>query len=159
MAGPDEDSGTTVNLHATGIVAGETGIMIVGPSGSGKSALAYACLVAARREGLFSALVGDDRLDITIAGEDAIMRGPAAIAGLLEVRGAGILRYETVAAAPVHLVVRPVDPARDERLPPDNEVFELGGGVVRPLIRVPRTLCEPLSLIFDLARQRHQICR
>ncbi|SIQ83171.1 Hpr(Ser) kinase/phosphatase [Rhizobium sp. RU20A] len=157
MTAVADDSATRFNTHATGIVTGETGIMIVGPSGSGKSALAYACLVAARRAGLFSALVGDDRLDIAITGDAAIMRGPSAIAGLLEIRGAGILRHETIHEARIDLVVRPVDPARDDRLPPDDERFDLGGGLSRPLIRVPRTMCEPLSLIFDLARQRHQI--
>ncbi|WP_377292425.1 HPr kinase/phosphorylase [Rhizobium sp. SG2393] len=154
-----EDSGRTVNIHATGILAGKTGIMIVGHSGSGKSALAYACLVAARREGMESLLVGDDRLDITTNGTEATMRGPSTIAGLLEVRGAGILRWDTIAQAPVTLVVRPVDPSRDDRLPPDNELFDLGQGVVRPLIRVPRFIAEPLALIFDLVQQRDQICR
>ena len=49
-------------IHATAVVYGESGVLILGPSGSGKSALALALLARARDSGLFGALIGDDRV-------------------------------------------------------------------------------------------------
>ena len=47
-----------IGLHATAVVHGESGVLILGPTGSGKSALALALLARARSAGEFGALVG-----------------------------------------------------------------------------------------------------
>lgn len=44
-----------VNVHGTAIVLGTTGLLITGPSGSGKSALALSCLSEVRHRGRFAA--------------------------------------------------------------------------------------------------------
>ena len=49
-------------MHATAVIYGDYGVLILGPSGSGKSALALALLARARSAGLFAALIGDDRV-------------------------------------------------------------------------------------------------
>ena len=49
-------------IHATAIVYGEMGVLILGPSGSGKSALALALLARAHDAAAFGAIVGDDRV-------------------------------------------------------------------------------------------------
>ena len=78
--------------------------MLLGPPGSGKSDLVLRLL------GHGFALVADDRVDI----EDGIARPPAALAGLLEVRGLGLLRLGHTGAAPISLAV---ELGQAERLP------------------------------------------
>ena len=51
-------SSATVNVHGTAIVIGTAGLLFIGPSGTGKSAVALHCIEAARARGLFAALVG-----------------------------------------------------------------------------------------------------
>ena len=58
-------SGKATNIHGTAIVIGKTGLLFLGPSGSGKSSLAFACLAAAKPLGLSAALVADDQVFIT----------------------------------------------------------------------------------------------
>ncbi len=55
------------NIHATAIVVGKTGLLFSGPSGWGKSMLAFTCMTEARRLGLFTALVADDQ--VLLSGE------------------------------------------------------------------------------------------
>ena len=50
------------NLHATALTVQDTGILFVGPSGSGKSELAFSFLTEAERCGLPAALIADDQI-------------------------------------------------------------------------------------------------
>lgn len=95
----------TENVHATGIVFDGRGLLIRGPSGTGKSLLALELLDRAAKSGLAALLVGDDRLDLSFTGEAVVMSGPANIAGLIELRGRGILVRPHVSGAPVDLVI------------------------------------------------------
>jgi HPr kinase/phosphorylase len=76
-------------------------------------------------------LVADDRVLLAVEEGALIARAPAPIAGLIEARGAGILRAETLAQARIVLAV---DMGRDEaeRLPPSREIAFLG--VTLPLV-------------------------
>ncbi len=103
------------NVHGTAIVIGETGLLFVGPSGAGKSAVALHCIMEARWRGLFSALVSDDQVLVTEADGELVARAPASIAGLLEVRGAGIVRMATVETAVLHRAIRPIEPSACRR--------------------------------------------
>ena len=60
-------SGGEASLHATAVIYGESGVLILGPSGSGKSALALALMARASATGAFSALIGDDRIFVSKA--------------------------------------------------------------------------------------------
>lgn|GEM_PF-7100275 len=100
------------NVHATGLVLWGTGIVIQGPSGSGKSLLALQCLDRFPGE---AQLVADDRLDLEVTAEGLIMRAPPAIAGLIELRGLGLVRRDHLPRARVDLVVDLVD--HFERMP------------------------------------------
>ena len=53
---------TAPTVHATAIVIGETGVLIRGRSGSGKSSLALALVARVRLAGGFAAFVADDRV-------------------------------------------------------------------------------------------------
>ena len=66
-------------MHGSCVSKDGEGILVVGPSGSGKSDLVLR-LISRGFE-----LVADDQVTIT----DGIVSGPANLAGLLEVRGLG----------------------------------------------------------------------
>lgn len=117
-------------VHATVVVAGEVGVLIEGPPGSGKSSLALALMARAPR---LVRLVGDDRVVLAVAGGRLLARPHPRIAGLIECRGQGLLRVEHEPACVIGLVVRRED--HPERLPearPETEHL----GVRHPLLRV-----------------------
>ena len=102
-------------VHATAVAiataVGPRAVLLRGASGSGKSDLALRLIDAGAR------LVADDQSELSQHGETIIVRAPAAIAGLIEVRGVGILRLDTIAEAPLALVVDLIAPELIERLP------------------------------------------
>jgi HPr kinase/phosphorylase len=87
-------------VHACAVLVGARALLIRGPAGSGKSLLTFN-LIAAAQSGLlpFARLVGDDRIRLEPCHGRLLVRAPAALAGLIEVRGLGIRRltYEPVA--------------------------------------------------------------
>src|SRR3984885_9999003 len=98
MAGP--------SIHASAVLIGNRAVLIRGPSGSGKSRLAFDLILAGRAGQIATAaLVGDDRVHVWTKGAE-LMIGPApALAGLIEIRGLGVRRCDFVAEARVGLVV------------------------------------------------------
>jgi serine kinase of HPr protein (carbohydrate metabolism regulator) len=120
-----------INVHATGLVLGRTGVMLRGPSGSGKSILALMLLDRWESRGLGAKLVADDRLDLEASAKGIVMHAPLAIAGLVELRGRGIVTRPHVAKAPLHLVVDLV-PRLERMVEEEDLVVDLMG------VRVPR---------------------
>jgi HPr kinase/phosphorylase len=104
-------------VHASAVLAGARAVLIRGPSASGKSRLALE-LIQAAEAGLlrFARLVGDDRLHLEAAGGRLLVRPAEALAGLIEVRGAGLMRMPYEPVAVVGLVVD-LAAADTERLP------------------------------------------
>lgn len=97
-----------VQVHASCAVRGRQAVLLLGPSGVGKSDLLLR-LVDAGYD-----LVADDRVDM----EGDRVSPPPALAGLIEVRGMGIARLPFVAEARAVLAVRLVRPEdRPDRLP------------------------------------------
>lgn len=94
-----------INIHATGLVLGKTGLILRGPSGAGKSLLALELIDEWDARGLDARLVSDDRIDLEATSTGLVMRAPKAIEGLIELRGRGIVSRPFVAKAPLHLVV------------------------------------------------------
>ena len=87
-------------IHATAISLQTGGVLLTGPSGAGKSSLAYRLI--ARHT---ARLVADDRVRL-VAHENALCaEPPARLAGLMEVRGIGILRMDYLARARLDLAV------------------------------------------------------
>jgi serine kinase of HPr protein (carbohydrate metabolism regulator) len=97
------------NIHGTGLVLGQTGILLRGPSGAGKSVLALALLDRWEGRGLTALLVSDDRVDVAVDGVGLTMQAPPAIAGLIELRGRGIVRRSHLDGVRLHLVIDLVD--------------------------------------------------
>ena len=93
-------------VHASAVLVGARAVLIRGPSGSGKSRLALELLQAAARGALpFARLVADDRVLLLPENDRLIAQPPDSLAGLLEVRGLGILRLPYERAAVVGWVV------------------------------------------------------
>jgi len=107
-----------VLVHATAVALGARAVLLRGPSGSGKSDLALRLIDAGAR------LVADDQTELLRRGDRILVRAPAAIAGLIEARGVGILRLEAIDEAALVLIADLVAPERVERLPePRREEF------------------------------------
>lgn len=125
------------NVHGTAIVIGTRGYLFVGPSGAGKSAIALHCIAEAHARGLFAALVSDDQVLVSDVNGHLVARAPASIAGLAEVRGAGIVKMEAVESAVLERAIRPIEPPFAERLPPEGETVEVLPSLSLPLTRLP----------------------
>jgi serine kinase of HPr protein (carbohydrate metabolism regulator) len=91
---------TDSTIHATAVLAGPKAVLIRGPSGSGKSLLAWN-LIHAPSQGLlpFTRLVGDDRLQVIGQSGRLLVRPAQALSGLIEIHGLGIrkLPFEPIA--------------------------------------------------------------
>jgi len=120
-------------LHATAVIHGESGILILGPSGSGKSALALALMARASGVGAFSALIGDDRIYVRAAEGRLVASGAASMAGLIERRAAGLVVVRHEPAAVLRLAVELSGRGREwPRMPDDHD------GVIISGISLPR---------------------
>ena len=128
-------SGATT-VHASAVLVGDRAVLIRGPSGSGKSRLAFELILAGRAGQIPPVtLIGDDRVHLE-AQQDRLMVRPAeALAGLIEIRGLGLRRCPFVAAAAVGLVVD-LASADAERLPPPAALQTGLEGVLLPRIPV-----------------------
>lgn len=122
-------------VHATSIVVGETGLLFLGGSGSGKSGTAFACLSEAVALGWNAALIADDRTFLSVHGDCCIASCPEPIMGLLELRGTGLIRYRQLNRAVIHCAVAMTEPSANTRYPADSETFSCNG-VAMPLMRL-----------------------
>lgn len=95
MAAPKPHIHCIMQVHGSCAARDGAGVLLIGPSGSGKSDL----LLRLLDRGYM--LVADDRVDIV----DGVACAPSALAGLLEVRGLGIFRLPHVACARIALAV------------------------------------------------------
>ncbi|MFV0385701.1 HPr kinase/phosphorylase [Paracoccus sp. (in: a-proteobacteria)] len=86
-------------VHGTAVSVNGRGLLILGPSGSGKSSLALELMAAG------GSLVSDDRTDLEKQGEVVMASAPQGLAGRIEARGVGILRVENGPPAAIRLVV------------------------------------------------------
>lgn len=120
-------------LHASCVVVGEAGILIRGPSGSGKSALAYELILEAERRGRFARLVGDDRVRLANRNGRLVVAAVPAIAGKIEARGFGVLTFPYESSAVVRLVVDCLT-SEGPRLPGPGERTLTVDGVCLPRI-------------------------
>ena len=118
------------------MLVGDRAVLIRGPSGSGKSRLAFDLILAGRTGQIPRAvLVGDDRLHLWASGGQLWVRPARQLAGLIEIRGLGIRTCDFVSEAIVGLVVD-LGAADAERLPPPEALRIQIDGVKIPRIPV-----------------------
>jgi HPr kinase/phosphorylase len=116
----------TRQLHASAVALDGAGILIRGPSGAGKSDLALRLIDGG------AVLVADDRVDLVKSQTGLEMMPPENLAGLLEVRGIGIVRMNFQAPVPLALIVDLVASDAVPRLPEALNT-EIEGVLVRHL--------------------------
>ena len=98
-------------VHGTCVDLGTAAVLLQGPSGSGKSDLALRLIDGGAR------LVADDQVELRVQGGGLWVSAPEALAGLIEVRGVGLVRLPRVAEARLRLVANLVPPQDVERMP------------------------------------------
>ena len=105
-----------VTIHGTCVLVGGIGVLLRGPSGGGKSD------VAVRLIDDGALLVADDQVQVRNDQGRLMATAPAPLAGLIEVRGVGILSVPTAPVAEIRLVVDLVAAEHVERLPEPETV-------------------------------------
>ena len=130
-------------VHGTCVALGRSGVLIRGPSGSGKSDLALRLI----DEG--ASLVSDDQVALAPVGGRLTASAPPNIAGLIEVRGIGIVSVPRVAETPVSLVVDLVPRADVPRMP-DPRTVEIAGADVPALSLWPFEASAPVKVRLAL---------
>jgi serine kinase of HPr protein (carbohydrate metabolism regulator) len=151
-----------VILHA-GLIARRLGgywrgVLIEGPSGSGKSDLALRALHAGW------VLVADDRTRVWASGGQAFGAAPPTLAGLIEARGLGVISRPMRPFVSIALAVRCAPSDQIERAP--EIASQMLAGVAIPTLALacressgPAKLAEALTRL-GLARQpAYQACR
>lgn len=111
-------SAAATTLHASCVALGGRAVLILGASGSGKSALALELMARG------AALIADDRTRLIARDAVLIASAPPTIRGMIEARGVGLLAAEPAPPTPVALVVD-LDQAETARLPQVHETMLL----------------------------------
>ncbi|WP_374302772.1 HPr kinase/phosphorylase [Paracoccus sp. (in: a-proteobacteria)] len=117
-----------MQVHSTTVALQGAGLLILGPSGSGKSSLALQLMAVG------AVLVADDRTDLHRDGDRIVATCPPALLDRIEARGIGILH--AASSGPVALA-RVVDlgAGPGDRLPHSQSYDVLG--VALPLVTGP----------------------
>lgn len=124
------------SVHASAVLIGQKAVLIRGPSGSGKSRLAFELILAGRSGQLpTTALVGDDRIYLEARQGRLWARPAPRLAGLIEIRGLGIRRCDFVSEAPIGWVVD-LNAADGTRLPAPESLKTTLSGIKLPRIPV-----------------------
>lgn len=136
------------SIHGTVVLVGSRAVLIRGPSGAGKSRLALRLIDGPPLAGaLPSRLVADDRVLLQEAHGRLLARPPAALAGLIELRGVGLLARPHEPAAVLRLVID-LAAADAARLPEPESGHVAFGSVILPRLAVPAG-ADPLAGLRD----------
>jgi serine kinase of HPr protein (carbohydrate metabolism regulator) len=138
---------------------GDDGVLILGAPGAGKSDLVLRlidepgfgtgnALIRAR-------LVSDDQTIVERRGEVLYASAPKPIAGLLEIRGQGIVAVEHMREARLSLVVRLMPAKEIERLPENTQINRIAGVELPEIAIDPAALSAPARIRAALTGAPH----
>lgn len=116
-------------IHASAALVDGTGVLVRGPAGAGKSSLILALILADRGA---NRLVADDRVALSVAAGRLYASPPASLAGLIELRGHGIVRLPYVPMQPIGLIVDFVAQEALARIPEPGERWARLNGIELP---------------------------
>jgi HPr kinase/phosphorylase len=114
-------------VHATVVAVDGKGVLLRGPSGSGKSDLALRLIDGG------ASLVADDRTELRVEAGQLVACAPSSIMGKIEIRGIGIVNMPALERVVLCLAVELVS-AETERLPRPETIDLLG--IRLPMIRL-----------------------
>ncbi len=120
-------------VHASAALVGDHGVLIRGASASGKSSLLLALIMM---DGARNALAADDRVVLAAHHGRLVASAPRELAGLIEVRGQGILRRPHVSPVVIDLVVDLLPAPACPRLPDPDGHAEIAG-IALPRLVLP----------------------
>ncbi len=136
-----------MTMHGTSVLISGAGVLLRGRSGAGKSDLALRLIDCG------AVLIADDRVEVRMDQGRVVASAPAILAGLLEVRGVGILRLPFAPMAELHLVVDLVEPGAVDRLPEPEWAIVLEGRLSR-LALAPFEASAPAKLRLAVSAAR-----
>ena len=136
-------------VHATTVHFIGQGVMLCGPSASGKSDLGLRLIEIGAQ------LVADDRTDLTLSNNSIRASAPKQLAGMLEVRGIGIIKIEAIAETQLALVIRLINTENLQRLPTFETTDILG--VTLPLVRLCAFEASAPAKVRAALKQRSQL--
>ncbi|MHA1559954.1 MAG: HPr kinase/phosphorylase [Alphaproteobacteria bacterium] len=140
----------TDTIHASAVVVGDRGVLIRGPSGSGKSSLALGLIDDARLE---ARLIADDRLVLAGSRDGLIARTPERLEGLIEVRGIGIVKMPHIDEAKIVLVVDLLRPEDCFRYPGGAERNTTLMGHLVPRLTLPIGVADGVTRVRVALRE------
>jgi HPr kinase/phosphorylase len=133
---------THMIIHATTVAIKGHAILIQGPSGSGKSDLALRLIDRG------AMLVSDDYTKIDATSGTLIAAAPDTIAGMIEVRGLGIITLPHLPSAPVALLI---DLGHDvPRLPEPENKSVISGISIATLALAAHEASAPIKVEWAL---------
>ena len=125
-------------IHGGCLRIGSAGVLLLGPSGSGKSDLALGLIDkpghALGGPLLKARLVADDQVVIWRESNALHAAPPENLAGLLEVRGLGLVHVKHLASTRLHMAVQ-LAPWREIERMPKPESYRLHD-IALPLVRI-----------------------
>jgi len=101
----------STNIHGSCVAINGQGVLLLGESGVGKSDFALRLLDRGAK------LVSDDRVELKVKDNFIIATAPKRIKGLIELRGIGIVKVDTIDEATLKLVIKLVARQDIERMP------------------------------------------
>ncbi len=139
-------------VHGTCIEVDGVGVLLRGPSGSGKSDLALRLIDSG------ALLVSDDQVVVENSAGRLLASAPETIAGLLEVRGVGLMTMPSAAESPLGLVVDLAPAGHVPRLP-EPATVDLEGTSL-PMLRLdPFEVSAPAKLRLSVRALSQDIRR
>lgn len=129
-------------VHGSAVAIGGNAVLLLGPSGSGKSDLALRLIDRG------AILISDDIVVVATRDDLPVLNPAPNIAGKIEVRGVGICGMEFANSAPLRLAVTFAD--EYDRMPQDNQRIDVAGFSV-PLVTLnPFENSSPIKLELAL---------
>jgi serine kinase of HPr protein (carbohydrate metabolism regulator) len=143
----------TMTVHGTCVALGESGALIRGSSGSGKSDLALRFLyLPSDRLGAAPALIADDQVALRRQGHRILASCPPPLAGKIEVRGCGIARLSPAAAEAELRLIVDLDWTGDRPRFPENTEWETVMDVpIRRVVLDPFEPSAPIKLALAMS--------
>jgi HPr kinase/phosphorylase len=121
----------TFIVHASCIVLGKAGLLIRGPSGSGKSDLVLRLIDSGDAQ-----LVADDQVQLEFKQGGLYAYPPPCLAGKLEIRGQGIVELPYVSGVKITAVIDLVPLTDIERMPHPSDLRTTFEDVSLPCLKL-----------------------